>query len=149
MDFPLPTLLSWRYPRNQGWVRAVAFIAVAAWLVSVLNTNCIKPPPSAQVVTMSGCAQGGSMAEGDMVKATHTTEECANKTCYTALASAKDGFSIEKLKLPFNLLWLPLTVFWAVLLAGLRQAPPVPAYADFGLRRRRTPLIYQFCSLLN
>ena len=149
MDFPLPTLLSWRCPRNQSWVRAVAFIAVVAWLVSMLNTHCIKPPPSAQVMAMAGCAQGESMAEGDMGKAAHTTDECANKTCYTALASAKDGFSIEKLKQPFNVLWLPLAVFCTFLPASLRQASPVPPCADFGLRRRQTPLIYQFCSLLN
>ncbi len=149
MELPLPTLLSWRYPRNQGWVRAVAFIAMVAWLVSALNTNCIKPSASTQSVAMAGCAQGASMTDGDMGKATHTTEECANKTCYTALASAKDGFSIEKLQLSFDLPWLPLAFFCAFLLAVLRQAPPVPPFADFGLRRRRIPLIYQFCSLLN
>lgn len=148
MELPLPTLLSLRYPRNRGWVRAVALIAMVAWLVSSLNTICIKPPPSAHVA-MAGCAHGASMADRDIEKAMHTMEKCANKTCYTALASAKDGFSIEKLKLSFDLPWLPLAFLCAFLLVVLRQAPPVARFVDFGLRRRRIPLIYQFCSLLN
>ncbi|MGH8557056.1 MAG: hypothetical protein ACRESZ_06255, partial [Methylococcales bacterium] len=106
MEFTLPTLLSLRYPRNQEWVRAVALIALIAWLASSLNTNCIKPPPSAHVA-MAGCAHGASMAEMDMTKDRHAMEKCANRTCDTALAKAKDGFSIEKLKLSFDLLWLP------------------------------------------
>ena len=148
MDFVLPTLLSLRYPRNRGWVRAVVFFTVVAWLVSVLNTNCIKPPPSAHV-TMPGCAHGMSMSDMEMAKDMRAMEKCANKTCYTALASAKDGFSIEKLNWSFDLLWLPLAFFCAFLLASLTQAPPIPQSADFDLRRRRIPLIYQFCSLLN
>jgi hypothetical protein len=126
----------------------VALIAMVAWLVSSLNTICIKPPPSAHVA-MAGCAHGASMADRDIEKAMHTMEKCANKTCYTALASAKDGFSIEKLKLSFDLPWLPLAFLCAFLLVVLRQAPPVARFVDFGLRRRRIPLIYQFCSLLN
>lgn len=148
MEFPLPTLLSLRYPRNRSRVRAVALFAGVAWLASVLNTNCIKPPPSAQVA-MAGCAQSASMVDQDMAKTMNTMEECANKTCYTALANAKDGFSIEKLKLSFDLLWLPLALFCAFLLATLAQDPPVLLFAEFGLRRRRIPLIYRFCSLLN
>jgi len=127
----------------------VALIVMVAWLVSALNTRCIKPPPSAHVA-MAGCAHGASMADGEMGKAIHTMEKCANKTCYTALAGAKDGFSIEKLhQLSFDLPWLPLAFFCAFLLAVRRQALPVPPFADLGLRRRRIPLIYQFCSLLN
>lgn len=146
MDFVLPTLLSLRYPRNRGWVRAVVFFTVVAWLVSALNTNCIKPQPSVHV-TMPDCMHGMSMADMDMAKDMHAMEKCANKVCYTALASAKDGFSIEKLKLSFDLLWLPLAFFCAFLLVSLTQAPLV--FVGFDLRRRRIPLIYRFCSLLN
>ena len=148
MELPLPTLLGLTYPRNRGWVRAVALISMVAWLVSVLNTKCIKPPVAAHVA-MAGCAHAMSLGDQGMAKAIHTTEKCANKTCYTALASAKDGFSIEKLKLSFDLPWLPLAFFCAFLLAVRRQVLSVPPFADLGLRRRRRPLIYQFCSLLN
>jgi hypothetical protein len=37
MEHPLQTLLSLSYPRNRGWVRAVALITMVAWLVSALK----------------------------------------------------------------------------------------------------------------
>ncbi len=89
------------------------------------------------------------MADRGMAQDSHMTEKCADKTCYTALASAKDGFSIDKLKVSFDFLWLPLAFFSTFLLASLTQPPAVPQFADIGLRRRQVPLIYQFCSLLN
>jgi hypothetical protein len=142
------TLRSLRYPRNQGWVRAVALFVLVAWLSSTLYMYCIKPPPSAHVA-MANCAQKAAKAPMDMAKYMPALEECANKICYTALAGGKDSLLIEKLKLSFDFLGLALTFFCTFLLVSFKQGPPYPHSADFLLRRRRVPLIYQFCSLLN
>lgn len=144
----LPTLRSLRYPRNQGWVRAVALFVLVAWLSSTFYTSCIKPPPSAHAA-MADCAQEAAKAAMDLAKYMPTPEKCANKICYTALAGGKDSFLVEKLKAPFDFLGLALAFFCAFLLVGFQQGPPYPQAADFLLRRRRVPLIYQFCSLLN
>jgi hypothetical protein len=144
----VPTLRSLRYPRNQGWVRAVALFVLMAWLSSTLYTNCIKPPPAAHVA-MAGCAQHAAKASMDLAKYMPMPEKCANKICYTALAGGKDSLLIEKLKASFDVLGLALAFFCAFLLVYFTQGPPSPYAAAFLRRRRRVPLIYQFCSLLN
>lgn len=126
-------------------MRVVALFAGIAWLASVLNTNCIKPP--ALQLAMGDCAHSAAMTDPDV--ATDTLEKCAEKTCYTALAGAEDGFSVGKLKLSFDLLWLPLALFSVFPLARLPQRSPVPRFFGFCLRESRLPLIYRFCSLLN
>lgn len=142
------TLRRLRYPRNRGWVRAVALFVLMAWLSSTFYTNCIKPPPSAHAA-MADCAQKAAMAPMDLAKYMPTLEKCANKICYTALAGGKDSLLIDKFKPSFDFLGLALAFFCAFLLVSFKQGPPSPHFADFLLRRRRVPLIYQFCSLLN
>ncbi|MEW6037172.1 MAG: hypothetical protein AB1648_02815 [Pseudomonadota bacterium] len=128
----------------------MALTLIALQLSSLLRVTCIVPVTHDEHPVLLDCAGQSSHAHESGDHHAQVLLDCAAHSCINAISSSGDDAVLKKQNPPELVIWIATAILQTLISAALLE---ICSYAsrrrDFRLRERGTPLIYQFCSLLN
>lgn len=123
---------------------------IAAQFSSMLRVSCVVPVTHDEHPVLLDCAGQSSHAHDGRDHHAQVPLDCAAHPCINAISGSDDDAVLKKQTAPEMVIWIAIAILQTLISVALIEISSCARNPrDFRLRARETPLIYQFCSLLN